>query len=467
MYIFGKKTMLRIIPFVYGFAILIVTISSDPGQNYINRVDEIYQNALNSFDSHENLRFLCTETAGRLPGTRESEKAINFVFETLKKYKADSVWLLPVQCPGWRELKPSVCEIVTDTAKKISLSTIALGQSISSPENGIKAPVVIINSREQIDSLGEKGLKGKIAFFNGRMEKRSDYGKWAWSRVEGASMVSKYGAVGVLVRSLTTRKDDNPHTGVVRYDQNYPKIPAVALSWIAADTLESYLEKDPGLLVNLQTYCENPGLIDSYNVIGEIRGSLYPEQILLLTAHLDTWHNTQGAHDNSGGVVQIMDVIRLLKELCIKPKRTIRVMAYMDEEQYLTGMQQYADYYKNRQEVHLLDIEVDYGIGVPKGFHIQADSLSFVKQEEWREILANYSLDDIRFSNTPAKWWPLYAKDKTTLAHLYCQDDNYFDYHHSSNDVFETVDKGNLQRGSAALASFIYLIDQMDALQLK
>lgn len=458
--------MLRVIPFVYGFAILTFLISCDFAENHKNKVDEIYQDALNSSESHEALHFLCTETAGRLPGTRESEKAINFVLETLKKYKADSVWLLPVQCPGWRELKPSVCEIVTAAATKIELRSIALGQSISTPEKGIKAPVVIINSREQIDSLGEKGLKGKIAFFNGRMEKRSDYGKWAWSRVEGASLVSKYGAVGVLVRSLTTKKDDNPHTGVIRYDENYPKIPAVALSWMASDTLEIYLEKNPDLLVNLHTYCENPGLIGSHNVIGEIRGNLYPEQILLLTAHLDTWHNTQGAHDNSGGVVQIMDVIRLFKELSIKPKRTIRVMAYMDEEQYLTGMQQYADFYKNRQEVHLLDIEVDYGIGVPKGFHIQADSSSFTKQGEWRKILADYSLDDIRFSNTPAEWWPLYAKDKTTLAHLYCEDANYFDYHHSSNDVFETVDKGNLQRGSAALATFIYLIDQMDVLQL-
>jgi hypothetical protein len=296
------------------------------------------------------------------------------------------------------------------------------------------------------------------------MKIRGDYGKWAWQRTMGASMVSKYGAVGVLVRSLTTKYDDNPHTGVVRYDENMPKIPAVALSWKAADTLEFFLQKNPDIMVHLETFCENKGSVQTYNVAGEIRGSKYPDEIFLLTAHLDTWFNTQGAHDDGGGVSQILDVIRIFKEMKIKPKRTIRVMPYIDEEQYNTGMIQYAEITSHDKQTHVLRIEVDHGIGIPVGFSIQADSVVFTKQDQWQKYIDSYKLNDIRFSGSYSEGAPLYAKNKTILAYLTCSDPHYFDYHHSANDIFESIDKKNLQSGSAALAAFIYILDKLDVI---
>ena len=427
-------------------------------------VNDIYNNVKHSDKSFKVLEYLCLHTAGRLPGTSQSEKAIAFIQETLKKSGADSVWLVQVKAPGWKELKKPVAEILLNNNHRISLNSVTLGQSVSTPEQGIETQIVTIDSKEQIDLLGESKLKGKIVFFNGKMKVRGDYGKHSWQRVLGASMVSKYGAVGVLVRSLTTKKDNNPHTGVVHYDETNPKIPAVAISWQAADTLEMYLKRNPELNFHIETFCSNTGLVPSFNVVAEIKGSQFPDDIFLLTAHLDGWHNTQAAQDNGGGVAQVTDVIRIFKDLKIKPKRTIRVMAYMDEEQYLTGMNDYAENTAKNNQKHILDIEVDYGIGIPTGYNIQADSVVFTKQESWRKFLGANNLSKISFTGSYAEDWPLYQKDKTILAHLVCKDDQYFDYHHSANDVLESVNLNNLKSGSAALASFLYLLDKMDVI---
>jgi hypothetical protein len=422
----------------------------------------IYDNALASDASHQVLEYLSKQAPGRLAGTEHAQKAIEYVRQRLMEYRADSVWLFPVEAPGWSELKTPEVWIDLGNNRKQPLRAVGLGQSVSTTEQGIRGQIVVISNKDQIDSLGERGLRGKIVFFNQKMEVRGDYGKYVWQRVSGASMVAKYGATGVLVRSLTTARDDNPHTGVVVYNEAFQKIPAVALSWQAADTLEKYSAFKPGLEIGMKTFCNNPGLVRSFNVLGEIKGSQYPEKVLLLTAHLDSWHNTPGAHDNAGGVAQILDVVRIFKDMGIKPKHTIRVMAYMDEEQFLNGIKQYAGNKKDPKDTHVFNIEVDYGIGIPVGFNIQADSVVFTQQEKWRKLLQTFSLDKIRFTNNYATHWPLYDSDETILCHLVCKDDRYFDYHHAANDVFESVDKRNLQSGGAALAAFLYLIDEME-----
>jgi carboxypeptidase Q len=427
-------------------------------------IHKIYNNAMNSNSSHEVLRYLCQETAGRLPGTTQSEKAIAFVKEALKKNGADSVWLIPINSTGWKEIKRPVTEMILNGPTRLTLSSISLGQCVSTTRNGIDAPIVMVNTKGQIDSLGEKGLKGKIVFFNNKMEEPSDYGKYAWGRVFGASLVSKYGAVGVVIRSLTTKMDNKPHTGVVIYSDESPKIPAVALSWIAADTLETNLKNNPSLTIHLETFCENPGDIKTYNVASEIKGSQFPDEIFLLSAHLDAWHNTPGAHDDGGGIAEIVDVIRIFKELNIKPKHTIRVMPYMDEEHYNSGIVQYESLEANKKLNHVIRIEVDGGSGIPNGFDIQADSVVFKKQDAWRKYLVPLKINNLVFSEEFDKARPHSLENKTILAYLSCIDRHYFDYHHSENDTFEAVDKKNLQSGSAALATFIYLLDRMDVI---
>jgi carboxypeptidase Q len=427
-------------------------------------IHKIYNNAMNSSSSHEVLRYLCKETAGRLPGTTQSEKAIAFVEETLKKNGADSVWLIPINAPGWKEIRRPVTRVILNGARCFDLKSISLGQCVTTTGSGIEAQIVIVNTKGQIDSLGEKGLKGKIVFFNNKMEMPYDYGKYAWARVFGPSLVSKYGALGVLIRSLTTKMDDNPHTGVTIYSEDAPKIPAVALSWQAADSLEISLEKNPLLNVHLETFCENPGDVKTFNVVSEIKGSQFPNEIILLSGHLDAWHNTQGAHDDGGGIAEIVDVIRIFKELKIQPKHTIRVMPYMDEEQYNTGIIQYESLEANKKIKHILRIEVDGGSGIPNGFDIEADSRVFTKQDKWRKYLVPLKINNLFFSAENDKARPHSSENNTILSYFSCKDLHYFDYHHSENDIFEAVDKKNLQSGSAALATFIYLLDKMDVI---
>lgn len=427
-------------------------------------IKSIYNNSQHSDKSYEMLRRLCKEAPGRLPGTHELEKAIELVKETLILNGADSVWLIPVKSSGWKEVKKPIVQILLENYQQINLNAVSLGQSVSTTEQGIDAHVVRIDRKSQIDSLGEAGLKGKIVFLNLKMQERRDYGKMVWQRVQGASLVAEYGAIGVIIRSLTTKYDDVPHTGVMRYADDTNKIPAVALSWQAADSLEINLQNNPDLKVHLEVFCNNPGLINTNNVAGEIKGSKYPNDIFLLTGHLDAWFNTEGANDDGGGVAQIIDVLRIFKELNIRPKRTIRIMPYIDEEQFNTGIVQYAASTADDKQTHLIEIEVDNGIGVPYGFSIQADSSVFTKQNKWRKLLEPYQINKLRFSNSYAESWPLYQKNKIILGHLLCKDVHYFDYHHSANDVFESVDKTNLQSGSAALATFIYLLDKMEVI---
>ena len=443
--------------------ILVSMFSFNTCKNTEMFLKKVQKNAVASDQSYQALEYLSKQAPGRLPGTPQSEKAIKFIEQKLKDYGADSVWLFPVKAPGWSELKKPVVEVLFNN-NKVNLNSVSLGECVSTTDDGVDAPVVVINSRDQIDSLGENGLKGKIVFFNLKMQTRGDYGKMVWQRVQGASLVSKYGAIGVLERSLTTKYDDNPHTGVVRYDDNYPKIPAVGISWKAADSLEILLAQEPQLKVHIETFCNNPGLVPSYNVIGEIKGSKYPDQILFLTGHLDAWHNAEGTQDDGGGVVQIIDVIRIFKTLGIRPLHTIRVMPYMDEEQYMNGMKQYEDYIAKTNQRHIFETEVDGGIGIPVGFSIQADSIVFTKQDQWRKYLAKLNANDIRFSGTYAKDWPLYPSEKIIMSRLSCNDEHYFDYHHSANDIFATADKHNLQMGSAVLATFIYILDKMDVI---
>ncbi len=427
-------------------------------------IKAVYSNAMHSEKSYEMLRNLCTQAPGRLPGTSQSEKAIAIAKETLIKNGADSVWLIPVNSTGWKELNKPISEIILANNQRIFLNSVSLGQCTSTSGGGIDAPIVVISEKKQIDSLGEAGIKGKIVFFNGKMKVRTDYGKMNWQRTQGASLVSKYGALAVVIRSLTTKYDNNPHTGVVRYDENLPEIPAVAISWQSADTLELYLNKYPDLKIHLETFCENPGFIPSFNVIGEIRGSEYPNDIFLLTGHMDAWFNAQGAQDDGGGISQIIDVIRIFKELKIKPKHTLRIMPYMDEEQFNTGIKYYAKYSSQTKQTNVFEIEVDYGSGIPVGYNIESDSVVFTNQDIWRKYIAPYQINNINFSNSYDESWPLYDNDKTILSHLVCKDDHYFDYHHSANDIFESVDKKNLQSGSAALAAFIYILDKMDVI---
>ncbi|HPT32155.1 MAG TPA: hypothetical protein PLW67_09960, partial [Prolixibacteraceae bacterium] len=270
------------------------------------RIKEILWEALSDRTAYENLRVLCLTTAGRVTGSGKAEEAVELTFRMMEALGFDTVYRQPVEVPHWVRGEKEKAWLKSKRSGKIPLSVAALGMSAGTGSGGIKGQVVEVKGLEELPALGKERLKGKIVFFNRPMDVTlvntfSAYGGVADQRTLGASAAAEYGASGVIVRSLTTALDDFPHTGVLRYKEGVPEIPAVAISTLDAEVLSRTLKDDPETELFFKTNCETLPEVLSANVIGEIRGSLYPEQIITVGGHLDAWDPGEGAHDDGAG----------------------------------------------------------------------------------------------------------------------------------------------------------------------
>ena len=432
------------------------------------KVDAIFRNALTSDVAYENLRILCATTAGRISGTPEAAAAVELTRQIMLQMNLDSVYLQEVMVPNWKRGEPEVARIVSQRFGTTDLTVLALGRSVGTGKDGVLAPVVEVHDLAELETLGRESLEGKIAFFNRPVDQRhfntfDGYGGAVDQRFRGPAAAAALGAVAAIVRSVTTANHDYAHTGVTRYVQDGDNIPALAVSPVGADLLTYQLRLDP----ELQLYVRNtshmlPDVL-SYNVIGEIRGYEYPNEIITVGGHLDAWDNTEGAHDDGGGCMQSIDVLRIFLEEGIRPKRTVRAVMFMDEEIAQRGGNRYADLAHERGEKHYFAIESDRGVFTPRGFSIDAPSpekLEAIQEmekyfEPWgiNEIVAGYSGVDIV---------PLKNYYEMTLAGLIVDTQRYFDLHHAATDTFDQVNRREMQLGSAAMAALIYLVDALD-----
>ena len=433
----------------------------DPGKILTSVFDE----ALTDRTAYANLEYLCKNTKGRIDGSPMAQKAVEFTFKALIAAGADSVWLQKVPVPSWERGFES-CRISSSVNGSQDLSIAALGLSVGTPERGVVSKVVEVHDFEELKSFGRKRIEGKIVFFNRPADNKlinsfSGYGGAVNQRTQGASEASRYGAIAVIVRSATQSLDDFPHTGVTHYEEGVTKIPAVAVSTTDAELLSRWLKADTSLTVNLVSTCKiNPDTL-SYNVIGEIRGSLRPDQYITVGGHLDAWDIAEGAHDDAGGCVQSIEMIRIYKKLGIKPKRTVRAVMFMNEEMSGTGGRIYAEEAKKRGEVHYAALESDRGVMSPRGFGFDADGAKLEKLQALAKYFAPYNIRDFDRGGGGSDISPL--KELGALQIGYIPDtQRYFSYHHSANDTFEQVNIRELQMGSAAIASLIYLIDLLD-----
>ncbi|MFH0865638.1 MAG: M20/M25/M40 family metallo-hydrolase [Bacteroidota bacterium] len=285
------------------------------------------------------------------------------------------------------------------------------------------------------------------------------YGDAVDRRFHGAAEAAKYGAVGVIVRSLSLAGEDYPHTGIMQYDTNVTKIPAVAISTNDADLLSTWLKTDYELIFHFKTNCKFYPETESYNLIGEIKGSEKPDEIITIGGHIDSWDLGQGAHDDGVGCVQTLEVARLFRELKIQPEHTLRFVMFMDEECAQRGGKKYAALVKENKEKHLFAIESDGGGFTPYGFTIQssADTVSIIAK--WKDLFSPYGIYNFK------KGWSgvdIYYMEGLgfPLIGLMTDSQRYFDYQHSEADTFDKVNKRELQLGSASIASLIYLIDK-------
>jgi hypothetical protein len=345
------------------------------------------------------------------------------------------------------------------------LAALALGGSIGGKA---QADVVEIDSWEQLDVLGAAGkLKGKIVFYNRPMDATKirtfeAYGGCVDQRVGGASRASKYGAEAVLVRSMTLRLDDLPHTGTMHYDSAYKLIPAAAISTLAAETLSQILREEGRARVSIQLNCSTLPDVPSANVIGEIRGSERPNDIIIVGGHLDSWDVGHGAHDDGAGVMQSMDVIRVLKKLGYKPRHTIRCVLFMNEENGLRGGKAYAAEAARKGEFPLASIETDAGGFTPRGFGFESEESVFGKYYDkisaLEPLFEPYGLK-LSKGGSGADISPLRSL-KGLLSGYSPDSQRYFDYHHAASDTFDQVNKRELELGTASMAALIYLIDK-------
>jgi len=428
-------------------------------QNYSNVAGQIVTTALKERKGYELLRELCM-IGPRLSGSKNSLEAINWAFEKMKTFGFDSVWLQPAMVPHWERGDTESCTIINENK---NLSVLALGGSVSTSEEGITAEVIEVKDFDELEKRKDE-LKDKIVFFNntidaGLVDTFSGYGKIVKQRTEGAIESAKYGAVGVLIKSITTKYDNVPHTGVMSYVDSIPKIPSAALGFQDAEYLSKEIKNNPHLKINFKLSCKTLPDAKSYNVICEIKGSEKPNEIIVVGGHLDSWDVGYGAHDDGAGCIQSLEVLDLFKRLNIKPKRTIRCVFFINEENGSRGAREYEKIAEQSGEKHIAAIESDRGGFTPEGFYVDTDSsLVFDILQSWLPVLEKAGISWIKKGGSGSD----VGKIKNTAALIgYVPDDQkYFDFHHSDNDVFEEVHPRELELGTAAITVLTYLLSE-------
>lgn len=451
--------------FVIGFLFFGINSQSQNFESDSLMLQKIYRTALTDGKSYEWLDYISNNIGGRLSGSLQEEQIIAYTESQLNELGLDKVWKQPVMVPKWTRGFKEYAYIESSNGVKNVVDILALGGSVATPNLGIKAEVVEVKSLEEIEQLGKSKISGKIIFINRPMNPEhihtfSAYGEVSRLRFYGAAEAAKYGAVGMIIRSLGLRHDDFPHTGVMSYGdlQEEKKIPAAAISTNGAEYLSNMLSLNPKLNFYFKINSKNWPDVQSYNVIGEIKGSEYPEKYMLVGAHLDSWDIGDGAHDDGAGVAQSMEVLRIFKKIGYQPKHTVRIVLFANEENGLRGARKYAEEAKQKNEKHLFALESDAGGFSPRGFSIDTDDANMEQLNNWKKLFEPYFIHVFRRGYSAPDLTPLKGYCDV-LAGLLPDSQRYFDLHHTAEDTFDKINKRELELGAAAMASLLYLYD--------
>ncbi len=422
--------------------------------------DEIFMNGT----AYSNLRYLCKKVGPRLSGSTGAESAVEQTARMLKEAGADTVFLQPCMVPHWVRGAKEIGRATLTNKTQINLNIVALGNSVGTPPNGIDAEVVEVKNFKELDALGADKVKGKIVFYNYRMDPRyintfQAYGDAGAYRGQGPSRAAALGAVGVIVRTLSPVLDDNPHTGATRYEDGKPKIPAVAISTNGAVELSKLIAEGKVKSIYVKTNCKMLEDAPSFNVVGELRGTEYPDEIITVGGHLDSWDLAEGAHDDGTGCVQSIEVLRAMKALGIQPKRTIRAVMFMNEENGLRGGSKYAELAKQENKKFIMGLESDAGGFTPRGFGYSASEAQSAKIEKWQPLFKQYGALEFTKGGGGADIGPLRSLG-TALIGLNPDSQRYMDLHHAKTDVFEAVSERELNLGAVVMTAMVYLVSK-------
>ncbi|MXV13944.1 M20/M25/M40 family metallo-hydrolase [Hufsiella ginkgonis] len=428
---------------------------------------KLFDEALVNGNSYQNLEYLCKKIGPRLSGSANAQKAVEWTKKLMEGYGFDRVYLQEVMVPHWVRGEKETAKILVGKTQ-ISVPIAALGMSVGTPKAGVTAEVVEVQSLAELAVLGEKGLKGKIVFFNRAFDPKPietgiAYGGAGDQRRSGPTTAAKYGAVGAIVRSLTGALDDYPHTGTTLYLPDGKNIPCAAISTKGANRLSTLIKSNPSAPVKFyfKQTCQHLADVLSYNVVGELKGSDKPEEIITIGGHLDSWDLAEGAHDDGTGVMQSVEVLRILKATGYKPKKTVRAVMFMNEENGARGGKKYAEEAKRLNEKHIAAIESDEGGFTPRGFSFQSSpALVRMIKTNWQSLLEPYQASSLTVGASGTDIEPLGIVPGVVLIGFRPDSQRYFDIHHTPADVFENVNRRELELGGAAIASLVYLIDQ-------
>jgi len=426
-------------------------------------IRQIYDEALVNGKAYSWLEHMCVTIGPRLSGSTNANKAVDYLFIELNKLKVDRVFKQDVMVPHWIRGEKEIAWYLSNGKKEI-VNVTALGGSIGTGDNGVSAPIVQVNDWEEMTKLGKEKISGKIVFMNHVMNPKyinpfQAYGESAKYRYATASKAVVLGAKAVVVRSMNVSVDDYPHTGAMGYVDSLPRIPSCAISTFGAEKLSAAVKADTSLKFYFRQTCDTLKDVLSYNVIGEIKGSEFPDEIIVVGGHLDSWDLAQGASDDGTGVVQSMEVLNIFKALNLQPKRTIRFVAFMNEENGTRGAKKYAELAKKQNEKHIAAIESDEGGFTPRGFSFLGDSTQMQKLMLYKKLFTSYGLHD---------WIPGYGGsdinplgDQGTMLIGFSPDSQrYFDIHHSALDTFDRVSRRELELGAASMTALVWMLAQ-------
>lgn len=458
--------MNKILPTITILFLVLGANAQNEDSIFIRRIaDEILLNG----KAYDDLHFLTKQIGGRLSGSPQMVKAEQWGLKTLQSLHPDRAWLQELMVPHWvRGGYDEAIASYKNASKRSSnatktLDVIALGNSLGSGKNGVNADVIEVKSFDELEAR-KNDVKGKIVFYNYPFNQRfvrtfEAYGDAVRYRGGGPSQAAKYGAIGAIVRSMSESTDNNPHTGALRYDSSFKLIPAVAIGLQDADWLDKQL-KQGNVSVQMKTYGHFLPDTIGHNVIAELKGAEFPNEYITIGGHLDSWDPAEGAHDDGTGVVQTIEVLRVLKALQYQPKHTIRFVLFANEENGTRGGQKYSQEALSKNEKHIFALETDAGGFTPRGFGITGTDQQYQKVSGWQKLLCPYGGCEFEKGGGGSDIGYLATANHSALGEYIPDSQRYFDIHHSRNDVFENVNKRELELGAVNIAALIYLIDK-------
>ncbi len=422
-------------------------------ERYRATTDRIIAAALSDSAAYNRVALLTDKFGHRLSGSASLEHALDWIIAEMTRDGLQNVHGEPVMVPRWVRGGESATLV---EPRGLELRMLGLGGSIGTPEGGITAPVLVVTSFDDLAARAGQA-RGKIVLFDVPF---TSYGATVQYRSRGAIEAAKVGAVAALIRSVASNSMQNPHTGAMRYDSTVTQIPAAALSVEDAAMLHRMHDRGDPVVVSLRMEAKTWPDAQSRNVIAELVGSEKPEEIVVLGGHIDSWDVGQGAMDDAGGSVAAWEAVRLLKRLGLRPRRTLRVVLWTNEENGLRGANAYRDAHAAEMARHVLAMESDAGVFTPRGFSFDGSSEALPAVVAIASLLQPLGASEIAPGGAGADVGPLTALGVPGLG-LQVDGTRYFWYHHSEADTMDKLDPREMAQCVAAMAVMAYVIADM------